>query len=756
MNRWRRRQRGLALGGVFLAMAVLPGQSCGPFFTDAIFVLRQPESRVLLMKGKPGIVWADFGFGDLALAYRAMQGPAFTDAEIASETPAVVTGSSDQALSEKGMADWLAARKAFTGADGAPILADATVPGEQWQTYGNCLEDAFTTAAKTLQNRERDYASAKSAITEWVHGQDAVFSNCAASGQLPADSQASMPGWLRNDRAYQLAAAHFYRADWQRAQTDFQAIAADSASVWHDLAAYMYARTLIRQATLSKQNAFDEPVMRAAQAQLREIARGTGSYASAAQAMLNYVDLRLEPGAAAARLGDAIAQRDPHLSQDVTDLRFALNNPGFQKEVALATRSDLVDWILTIKGDAAVGDPAAHALERWRATKSPAWLASALMLAGKPDSDLVKAATSLQQDSPTWATATYHRLRSTQEQPEFEAEVAALLPTMETTSTRNAFQELAQNKATSLNDFLSLAAMVPAAYDDGAGDLTATYNANAYSTKEMPTMAGLPVNAPDAKRFNAASAFVLNEQLPLESLVDVVQRKPFPRQLQFELAMAVWTRAVLLNKPEEARLLTPAMVEGEPGWKQWLAGYDNAKTDDDRRMTALLALMRFPSARPYVNAGAIREDGFVGYSAYRDNWWCAGMGRGSNLTDGYSGAYNYQGGPQQASGATPAQLSAPSFLSAAMIAEAKEESSALNKIGDAPEYFGEQSLAWVKTHPKDPRGAELLGFAFRAMRNGCNLEKSTGLRRDVFNTLHAKYPNSPPAKQYATFVSEPD
>lgn len=47
---------------------------------------------------------------------------------------------------------------------------------------------------------------------------------------------------------------------------------------------------------------------------------------------------------------------------------------------------------------------------------------------------------------------------------------------------------------------------------------------------------------------------------------------------------------------------------------------------------------------------------------------------------------------------------------------------------------------WVKAHPTDPRDAELLGFAFRAMRNGCNLENSTGLRRQVFETLHTRYP----------------
>ena len=53
------------------------------------------------------------------------------------------------------------------------------------------------------------------------------------------------------------------------------------------------------------------------------------------------------------------------------------------------------------------------------------------------------------------------------------------------------------------------------------------------------------------------------------------------------------------------------MVDGEPGWKPWLTAYDAATTPDERKVTALLALMRFPSVRPYINAGAGREEGFA-------------------------------------------------------------------------------------------------------------------------------------------------
>jgi hypothetical protein len=85
--------------------------------------------------------------------------------------------------------------------------------------------------------------------------------------------------------------------------------------------------------------------------------------------------------------------------------------------------------------------------------------------------------------------------------------------------------------------------------------------------------------------------------------------------------MAVWTRAVLLNRPDEAHKLSATMIADEPRWKSWLAAYDAATTDGERQVTGLLALMRFPSVRPYINSGPSREEGFVGYSVFRDNWW---------------------------------------------------------------------------------------------------------------------------------------
>jgi hypothetical protein len=143
-------------------------------------------------------------------------------------------------------------------------------------------------------------------------------------------------------------------------------------------------------------------------------------------------------------------------------------------------------------------------------------------------------------------------LRITQDNAAVRAEIAKLLLEMgkrEPTSTVNAFWEMAQKKTVSLDRFMKLAAMEPAGYDGGIGRGSRA-GVEAATGVTSVTMTGLAVNAAGAQRFNIETATILNEKLPLLTLAGIVPRQELPKQLRFELAMAVWTRAVLLDKPE--------------------------------------------------------------------------------------------------------------------------------------------------------------------------------------------------------------
>ena len=758
MMRWHKYAIALAVG-----MLAVPGNSCGPFFTEIVFVNATAPSDIdTFLSGHLGVVHARLRPRYLALAYRMLSGTPLTAGEKVSLRPPPSPPQDQRAdtvhtPATEGKDQWWQERAQITRATGDPTLQQTrTVPGQQWESYDNCLNDAFVNAARTLVYRARDHAAEKAELAEWVNGQDAVFSNCGGNGDMPAP--VSKPLWLAQDRTYQIAAAHFYRSEFGPAQEIFQQIAADRNSTIRSLAGFMVGRCLLRQATLSLPDKNDDELMRKAAVQFRQVMQAGGPYGSPAKELLNFVELRVDPGKAAARLGDSITRPDLRLKQHLIDLSYVGEYKwlNYQQD---ARKSDLVDWILTMQGfpldlhGPALRDQAFnHAKTRWVETGNIAWLVAALQTSHAPDDELALAAATVPAASPAWVTIQYGRL---QMQPasaatcnEIEKLLNALTARHESPDTINLFTILARQKAASLQEFALLAPLEPVLKGDGDGNYGPPPTASALQPMmKQATMAGLPVNVAATKRIDEETARLLNRHLPLNELAPLVLESTWPKQLRFELAMAVWTRAVLLDRPDVARSLTPAMIAGEPGWRSWLAAYDDAATDDERHITGLLALMRFPSVRPYINAGAGREEGFAGYSVYRDNWWCADMGG-----DDYSTGHNFSG--EYPNPNKPPAAALPAFVTSEMDAEAKQEWSKLFIVSDAPEYFGSQALAWVKTHPKDHRNSEVLGFALRAMRNGCNLEKSTALKREVFTTLHTKYAESEWARKFSGIDAE--
>lgn len=60
---------------------------------------------------------------------------------------------------------------------------------------------------------------------KWVSAQDQVFSNCGGKAHVIPASLNSGDAQLRADRAYQIAAAHFYCQNFDEASAEFDAIA---------------------------------------------------------------------------------------------------------------------------------------------------------------------------------------------------------------------------------------------------------------------------------------------------------------------------------------------------------------------------------------------------------------------------------------------------------------------------------------------------------------------------------------------------
>jgi len=707
----------LIAAAAILFLAPRESQSCGPFPYDAEFVyVLGPPDTLLYNQGKLGIVQPTYYRRNLIVAYRYFSGAPLTKEEIAdvSPTPQQPVPSAQRPRfdfgTSPGAAQWLEARNAVPGVQPAKGLdSDRHVPGQNsWQSYPDCLEDAFTTAAATLRARIGKWGAASAEVTEWVRGQDLVFQNCKEGFHLPADLQPGSDPLLVADRHYQVAAAEFYAEKFADAERDFRAIGNDAASPWRDRAPYLVARALIRKATLGG----DSKALPAAERQLRSIVDDPAHKAleGPAASLLDFVHGQLDPEARMAELGSTLIKpgASSHFDQDITDFTRLWDKLGHGP----AAKSELADWITTYQAHADAG----HALERWRQTGNPAWLLAALQATGPTDAaapELIAAARALKPDHPAYATAVYFGLQiETRRSPDAAREWAdAALASQQPADARNSFLAIRQSLARDWNDFLRFVPRDPvAAYSVGADETIDSWGTAAHT----------------GRQFAADSVNLLNYSVPLARWVDAAKSPLLPRNLQLQLAQAGWVRAIVLGRPAEARSLAGRLAELQPAVAAGLRDY-LAQTDPAARFAAVFLMLRDPGFDLMVRQGWPRETPIGKIDDFRDNWWDWGRAVGGRFDEAKPDAAVH----------APAK-----FLPPAEQAQAAKEAANLKAAAEfAPDYLGQQALAWARQHPDDPRVPEALHLVVRATRFG-NTGSNNIVSKAAFQLLHAKYPKS--------------
>lgn len=225
-----------------------------------------------LMSGSLGVVEPSWWRKPLLLAWFRLNGLAVPAG--AEETFRYKEPLAGEERSESARADWLAAAKAADPAHSpsATFLASAPYPmGNAWDSFENCPAAAWFQAKETLAARARVWGKGSAALQDWLVAQHQVFARCAlgpsyfrkdldhipqlaaeraARHLLPdmklADPPSGAPLLLRQDRAYQKAAALFYEGFYDQAEKSFQAIAQDKASPWRPWGAYLALRTRFR------------------------------------------------------------------------------------------------------------------------------------------------------------------------------------------------------------------------------------------------------------------------------------------------------------------------------------------------------------------------------------------------------------------------------------------------------------------------------------------------------------------------------
>ena len=695
-------------------------------------------------RGQLGILQPSFPRFYLIIAYRYLTGVGLNAEERkALFGPETASPSPFFRQEPNAVQEWRNARARVTGGGAAlNINPYKVINGNNYfLVYFNCNDDAFLTAAKTLDDRIGQLGLQSPAVKEWVAAQDQVFSNCSEGHSIPAPLDSTAPALMRADRAYQIAAANFYTGDLEAAERMFRSIADDHDSPWSRVAPYLVARTLIREATLGvKGVGADRDKLVAAEAQLQSILNDPAQSAMhpAARKLLDYVRVRLAPGKRMHDLAAALTLKDSQatINQNSSDYRFlydAFERGNFGGVTALPTEDDLTAWISAFQtGDASV------AASRWREKQTLPWLLAALSRARGNQagvSELIAAGQKVGRDSPGYATAAFHTIRLLMESKQTgEARIlldkllaadAASLPE----SSLNLFRAERMKIATNWDEFLKFAVRIPAGTSTGFQQ---------YGTADVE---GEDASFPDGVKprqpaFDVDAAKIVNEQTPLDLLLDAAQRDVLPRPMRREVATSVWVRSILLGDENTAKAVTPLLQDLAPELKQPLQAYADAKDPNSRRFAAVFLMLHFPGLRPYVQTGFGRLTPTGKIDNLRDNWWCPLQGW-KDTPDYYKVASTL---PEHLHLLYPDGAPKAEFLSPDQQARGQAEWKRLSETPPAPEYLAAQTVKWVRNNPEDPRAPEALHLAVRAVRYGCGAQQ--GASKEAFQLLHQKYPNS--------------
>jgi hypothetical protein len=723
--------------------------SCGPFVPTAAFTFwKTPEDAAgRFARGELGIIQPRFPRFYLIIAYRYLAGIGLNTEERAAlfgPQPAAQGPFSGQT---PGLAQWEKARgRVIAAAAPRGIQPYKTITGNNYYlAFVNCNDDAFVKAAKTLEDRILQSGAQSPPVKDWIAAQDQVFTNCSGGPAIPAPLTGDATALAKADRAYQIAAANFYAGNLEAAEQMFRAIGDNRSSPWSAGAPYLVGRTLIRKATLGvKGQGADQEKLAAAEAYLESILNDPNRSAvhPAARRLLDYVRVRLHPAERMRELARALVRRDAQATilQSSADYRYLYDQfeeGRFGGVQALPPDEELTNWIGAFQGRDADGGN--KAVAEWRAKGTQPWLVTALATAGSGQtgaSDLIAAARKIKRDSPAYATVTFHAIRllidskRTGEAREWLDQVLAADEAALPTSSVNMFRAERMKIAANWDEFLKYAVRIPAGTFTGFqqyGNADIDGEDASYPTGVKPRQPA----------FDADGGKILNEQIPLELLLDAARRDVLPKPLRREIASAAWVRSVLLGDEGTAKTLAALLQELAPDLKAPLQVYLEANEAGSRNFAAIFLMLRFPGMRPYVQSGFGRLTPPGKLDQLRDNWWCP-FRPVPNAPPDYYRVSSVLTAPLLViypDGAPKAE-----FLSPDQRARAESEWSRLTAMPPAPEYLIAQTVAWVNNHSGDPRNAESLHLAVRAARYGCGAK--AGASKAAFQLLHSRYPDS--------------
>lgn len=736
-----------------------------------------------LYEGRLGVVMARTPKPQLYLAWRLLHGQTVgQQAGVALSIPCCdPPWRYDYALREgKGPEGWLSARAKVPGVEAISYI-DTERSGPDYTSIPTCFDEAFDTATATLADRAAKHGIGSAAVKAWTDAQDAVFAACSAQSQgLPA-APVDAPAWLLQDRAYQAAAQALYNQDYEVAAAGFATIAGDRTSPWRASAPYLRVRSLVR-AAMVRRTPQDFAAARRALKQLSALPVGTfgrGEAVKLERALL----YRDNPAELFRILDRELAAREPD-----PDIAVA-----FRDYTTLAAQgvgeAEVLDWIATMRavptdaeyaaspdgaGEAARTRALAHAVQKWRSSKDPAWLLAALSLANFEDGaagDLVRAAAVVEVGEPAYVSAQYHLSRLTLASADAagtRTRLDAVLKRDLSANDRNLFSAQRAQVAAGADDFVTYALrtrICAGGLADG-GCAVEHWRRDSYQPGGIYDRGGT-----DGRIGLGEDARAVIDRLPLTARMALARDPKFAAPLRLDLTLTNYARAIALG--DETSLLDAARALESllPPMAEDFRRIRTAPAGPQRRFAELIILAKIPGLR-FDLVDYTRPEGTVAeFQRYWTNWVFLPKGKPVAPTPPPLAAYQSAGDIEFGAadvatdltclgecGRGVAPLRLPDFA-AALAAEAAAERGYFYRV--ASSETGEPAVvppgsvaAWdemldfARANPGHAQVPEALYWLVRVGRWGGSHERS-GKR--AFELLHTRYPKSAWAKRSPYF-----
>ena len=602
----------------------------------------------------------------------------------------------------------------------------------------SCFPNAYRNAAATLLQRIQEHGAADPSVREWTTGEDAVLVNCTAGGPPPPEVP-NAPDWLKADRAYQIATTYFYQLEYARAAELYAAIGRDAGSPWRKLARYLTARAAVRAAISDK----TPESIAVAQSALDGIAADPelAEYRDDAPRLASMLAFGTRPQERAQELAVSLvgANLPATLAPDLHDLE-DLERTGKRY-------TDVGAWIYdidTLNGENSA-DAKADILRRWHETHALPWLVAALMCLAPDDPDAAEAVTSSQAidaNAPAYYTLAWNRLRLLIGQGKADDARAELDRIITTPALPEGVGNLMRYQrlkfARDIDEFVKFALrrgeFAMYLFDERTGlDATALPLPAATVEREKSIFGWrTEITQKDPLYLDADAAYAMSSSMPLPMMARVVLAPGLPAHIKRDLALAVWTRAVLLEDADTAKSMTDAVAPFFPQFADNWRTYRNAATAGTRKVEAALLLLKLPAARPYPDSGLGFIYGRDKIGLYGPRWWTADDTGVPNVDDSGNAVFCVDC-------ALPRPLVAPPFVTEKDKTIAKADGARLHKLPAGPTYLGSVVIPWAKAHLNDPRVPEALHLVVRATQYG---EMDSDTSKAAYELLHSRFPRN--------------